>query len=148
MSDPNFSITIYARDSFLVIEPLPITITTLSASKTYDGTPLTNTEEASIDYNYWTANVGGEWTADSKGTGEITLGTGDAIVFSVDGSQTEVGSSYNTVDIDWKDAKSSNYVIKYELGTLTVTAGTLTVTVKDIEKPNSTDTAPSRRTLP
>ncbi len=135
MSDPNYSITIYARDSFLTIEPLPLTIKTASDSKTYDGTPLTKDEDASIEYNYWTANIGGEWTADTEEPGTIILGTGDTIGFSVDGSRTEPGSSDNTVDIDWKEANSANYVINYQLGTLTVDNPTLKITVKDKTTP-------------
>ena len=51
------------------------------------------------------------------------------------GSQTPVGSSGNTYSIDWGDVDPGNYVISETLGTLTVTKGELTVTVKDIEKP-------------
>ena len=46
MSDPNYSITLYARDSFLKIEPLPLAITTPSAEKVYDGIALTKEEGA------------------------------------------------------------------------------------------------------
>ena len=38
------------------------------------------------------------------------------------GSRTEVGTSTNTYSIDWGSAKSSNYVVNEELGTLTVIA--------------------------
>ena len=38
------------------------------------------------------------------------------------GSQTEVGESENTCEIDWGSAKPSNYIVSEELGTLTVTA--------------------------
>ncbi|MBQ3281630.1 MAG: InlB B-repeat-containing protein, partial [Eubacterium sp.] len=136
MSDPNYSITLYARDSFLVIEPLPLTISTPSASKDhYDGTALTKSEGATLDHSYWTANIGGTWTAAATAApGSVTLGTGDAITFEVTGSQTEVGSSSNTYNIVWGTAKASNYSITENLGTLTVGAAELTVTVKDIEK--------------
>ncbi|MBR4578924.1 MAG: InlB B-repeat-containing protein, partial [Oscillospiraceae bacterium] len=136
MSDPNYSIKIFARDSFLTIEPLPITITTPSAEKVYDGTALTKEEGATLDHSYWTANIGGEWTAaDTAGPGSVTLGTGETITFSVTGSQTPVGSSENAYSIDWGENKSSNYKITATLGTLEVTSGELKVTVKDIEKP-------------
>ena len=135
MSDPNYSITIYARDSFLKIEPLPLTITTPSDEKVYDGEALTKSEGATLDHNYWTANIGGTWTAAATaGPGEVTLGTGETITFNVTGSQIPVGSSDNTYEIDWGTAKSSNYRINATLGTLEVTEGTLTVTVNDIEK--------------
>ena len=119
MSDPNYSIVIYARDSFLKIEPLPLTITTPSAEKNYDGTPLTQSEGATLDHSYWTANIGGEWTAaPTAAPGSVTLGTGDKITFEVTGSQTPVGSSENTYSIDWGSAKSSNYKVTATLGTL------------------------------
>ncbi|MBR4579424.1 MAG: InlB B-repeat-containing protein, partial [Oscillospiraceae bacterium] len=136
MSDPNYSVKIFARDCFLVIEPLPLTITTPSDTKAYDGTALTKEEGATLDHSYWTANIGGEWTAaETAAPGSVTLGTGDTITFEVTGSQTPVGSSDNTYSIDWGDVDPGNYVISETLGTLTVTKGELTVTVKDIEKP-------------
>ncbi|MBQ9571540.1 MAG: InlB B-repeat-containing protein, partial [Prevotella sp.] len=132
MSDPNYSITLYARDSFLKIEPLPLTITTPSDEKTYDGTPLTKSEGATLDHSYWTANIGGTWTAAATAVpGTVTLGTGETITFNVTGSQTQVGSSDNTYTIDWGDTKSANYKVTSTLGTLNVTSGALTVTVKD-----------------
>ena len=135
MSDPNYSVTINARDSFLTIVPLPLNITTPSAEKVYDGTPLTKSDGATLDHSYWTANIGGEWaTAATAAPGSVILGTGDTITFNVTGSQTPVGSSENSYSIDWGDAKSSNYKINASLGTLTVTATTLKVTVNDVEK--------------
>ena len=137
MSDPNYSITLNARNSFLQIVPLPITIKDGGGSKTYDGTALTHSDGASIDYHYWTANIGGEWTADSQGPGTVTLGTGDTLAFSVVGSQTEVGSSWNVVDLVWAaegnnyTAKSSNYEVIYDLGMLEVTQGSLDIVIKD-----------------
>ena len=128
MSDPNYSITLYARDSFLQIDPLPLNIKTESAEKEYDGTALTE-NKGTIEYHYWTANIGGSWKADTKEAGAVTLGTGDAITFTVDGEQTEVGQSYNTYQIDWGDTKSSNYKISESLGTLTVTRPALSITV-------------------
>lgn len=135
MSDRNYSITLYARDSILKIEPLPLNITTPSDSKKYDGIPLTKSEGATLDHSYWTKNIGGAWTAaETAGPGEVTLGTGDKITFNVTGSQTEVDSSDNTYSIEWGTAKSSNYKITEDLGTLEVTGAKLKVTVKDIEK--------------
>ena len=135
MSDPNYSITLYARDSFLKIEPLPLVITTPTDDKVYDGTALTKSEGASLNHHYWTANIGGEWKeAEPAEPGSVTLGTGETITFNVTGSQTPVGTSNNTYSIEWGENKSSNYKVLEMLGTLTVTEGTLTVTVKDIEK--------------
>ncbi|MBR3201431.1 MAG: InlB B-repeat-containing protein, partial [Mogibacterium sp.] len=134
MSDPNYSITLYARDSFLTIEPLPLTITTPSADKPYDGTALTKSEGATLDHSYWTENIGGEWTAaETAAPGEVTLGTGEKITFKVTGTQTPVGTSDNTYSIEWGENKASNYKVSATLGTLEVTAGTISITVKDKE---------------
>ena len=87
-----------------------ITVRTGSAEKTYDGTPLTK-DEASIN-----GLVNSE-TATIKATG----------------SQTDAGESDNTYEITWDGtAKASNYEITgEELGTLTVTKATLTITASD-----------------
>ena len=132
MSDRNFSIVINARDSFLKIDPLPLTIKTPDAEKPYDGEALTKSEGATLDHSYWTANIGGTWTkAETAAPGEVTLGTGETITFNVTGSQTPVGSDDNTYSIDWGENKSSNYSITADLGTLSVTPAALTVTVND-----------------
>ena len=86
-------------DGTLTVNPAPVTITTGSGSKVYDGTPLTNAE-ASI-----TGLVNGE-TASVKATG----------------TQTEVGSSDNTYSIDWGETDAGNYTVTENLGSLTVTA--------------------------
>ena len=51
------------------------------------------------------------------------------------GSQTDVGESVNTYEIDWGRAKPSNYIISEDLGTLTVTPAPLSVTTESAEKP-------------
>ena len=96
----------------LTITPAPLTITTGSASKTYDGTPLTNSE-ASI-----TGLVGGQ-------TATVTA----------TGTQTEIGSSTNGYSIAWGGANPANYTITEELGTLTVTPITVTITTSTETKP-------------
>jgi hypothetical protein len=50
-----------------------------------------------------------------------TITIDPSICVTAIGSQTEVGKSKNTYTIDWGKTESSNYVIKEELGTLTVT---------------------------
>ena len=81
------------------IEKKEVTVTTGSATKEYDGTPLTNSE-ASI-------------------TGLVP---GEKATVIAKGSQTDVGSSPNTYEINWVTAKATNYkVSKEDLGTLTVT---------------------------
>ena len=80
-----------------LITPAPLTVTTESATKTFDGIALT---------------AGGSLTG---------LVEGEEVFFTVTGSQTETGSSTNTYDIVWTDANPKNYTITESLGTLTVT---------------------------
>ena len=81
------------------ITPAPLTITTGSANKVYDGTALTS------------------------GTFTVTgLQRGDSVTITTSGSQTAVGSSRNTYSIVWDGAKEANYTVTSNLGTLTVTA--------------------------
>ena len=80
------------------ITPAPLTVTTGSDSKIYDGSELVN-NELSIE------GLQGE----------------DRVTAAATGSQTEVGSSENTYRITWGDVDAANYVIDEHLGTLTVT---------------------------
>ena len=90
------------EDGKLTITPAPLTVTTDSDSKVYDGTALT-------------------------APGSITGLVGrESVTFTVTGSQTNVGSSTNTYSIDWGNTKSSNYTVAETLGTLTVTAQSIT----------------------
>ncbi len=87
-------------DGVLTINPKAATAKTGSDSKPYDGTALTcETKDAEI-----TGLVDGE-TATVTGTGTIT----------------EVGSTTNTVSIEWGTAKKTNYTVTEEPGTLTIT---------------------------
>ena len=80
------------------ITPATLTVTTPSANKVYDGTPL---------------------TADGTISGFVNKETA---TFTTTGSQTEVGNSKNTYSIKWNGtAKSTNYQISEAVGTLTVT---------------------------
>lgn len=75
----------------------PITVTTDSAIKVYDGSAL---------------------TADGRVEGIVD---GETYGFVITGAQTEVGSSENTYKIEWTgSAKEGNYKITENLGTLTV----------------------------
>ena len=79
------------------ITPAPLTVTTGSDSKIYDGSELVN----------------GKLTIEGlQGEDRVTAAT--------TGSQTEVGSSENTYRITWGDVDAANYVIDEHLGTLTV----------------------------
>ena len=81
------------------VTPASATITTGSASKAYDGTPLTNSE----------ASISG-------------LVAGETATVTATGTITEVGSTVNTYTIDWGTASPSNYTVSEDLGTLQVTA--------------------------
>lgn len=84
------------------ITPKPYTVTTVSGSKVYDGTPL---EGASLEGNF----VGG-------------LVNNDDATFVVTGTQTEVGASDNTYTLEFVDEQMvKNYkLVKEDIGTLTV----------------------------
>ena len=97
------------------ITPKTYTVTTESDSKVYDGTAL---------------------TAGGKVSGIVK---GETVDFTITGSQTSVGTSDNTYELDWTgSAKKSNYKHgKDSIGTLTVTRDTTPVT------PAPTPTTPS-----
>ena len=83
----------------LTVTPASATITTGSASKAYDGTPLTNSE----------ASISG-------------LVAGETATVTATGTITEVGTTVNTYTIDWGTASPGNYTVSEDLGTLQVTA--------------------------
>ena len=94
-------------ESTMTIDPAPAAVTTGSASKLYDGTPLTSSE----------ASVSGIVDADK-----------DAVKVTATGSITEIGTTENTYTIDWGTAKSSNYTLSETLGTLEVTKNDTEIT--------------------
>ena len=106
-SDFNVSSTKYSdvtittvNDGWLKITPIAITLKSGDASKTYDGTALTNT----------TVNETGAFV------------TGEGLNYTVTGSQTEVGTSKNIYTYTAKTGTTlTNYTITEEKGTLTVT---------------------------
>ena len=97
----------------LTVTPAPVTITTGSAEKVYDGSPLTNAE----------ASISG-------------LVNGESAAVTATGSITEVGSAINTYSISWDTADSSNYTVSESVGTLRVTApmSAVTLTAASAEK--------------
>ena len=104
----NYEIT--SNIGTLQITPRPLTIATGSASKTYDGEPLTKDEY------------------------EITSGTlapNQTLTVIVTGTITDVGITENTFNITIKDEQGNNtdqnYYITEQLGTLTVNPITLTI---------------------
>lgn len=104
----------YDRDyvsGTLTITPAPLTVTTGSATKEYDGTPLT-------------------------AAGEITgLVNGETATVSATGEQLYVGSSENGYTIDWGATKASNYEISENLGTLTVEKANPVITGVSVTAP-------------
>ena len=87
------------------ITPRQVTLTSKSATKVYDGTPLTAHEVA----------VGGDGFADGEGA-----------VVTYSGSQTTVGVSENTFTYTLNDGtKADNYAITTVNGTLTVTKASI-----------------------
>ena len=87
------------------ITPRPVTLTSKSATKVYDGTPLTAHEVV----------VGGDGFADGEG-----------VAYAFTGSQTVVGTSENafTYTLNEKTA-AGNYDITVENGSLTVTKASI-----------------------
>ncbi|MBQ6348512.1 MAG: hypothetical protein IJI71_13310, partial [Clostridia bacterium] len=90
----------------LTVNKKPATISTGSAGKQYDGTPVTSAE-ASI-------------------TGLVE---GESVTLSATGSQIEVGESDNTYSITWDRAKAGNYSVNENLGKLTITKNSSTITL-------------------
>ena len=81
------------------IEKAPLKVTTSSASKVYDGYPLT-------DSGIIIDGIVGD----------------DEITANVTGSQTEVGASANPCEVEFKSGKDSNYNMEIQWGTLKVVA--------------------------
>ena len=88
-----------------------LTITTASATKIYDGSPLESSEV----------------------TVEGLIGD-DSVTVIPDASITDAGSVKNTYTIDWGDTDPGNYNIEENLGTLTVEPAELTVSTGSAEK--------------
>ena len=121
---PNYKVYVFGQATY-TIAPRPVTLTSASDTKEYDGTPLTN--------DTVTATV----TAEGKGFVE-----GQGVTITVTGTQTEVGSSDNTFTYEPKDNNTnlSNYEITPNYGTLTVTKKTTPDPVDPKSKPDTTPT--------
>ena len=112
-TNPNFAnVTFVVEDGFVVITPAPLTVNAKSASRPYNGQPL---------------------TAPGTISGLVNGETAEAVT---SGSQTEVGSSVNEVKgVSWGTAKEGNYYISaISVGTLEVTAQSI---VPDPQNPES-----------
>ena len=97
-------LTIKYYNDTVKIKPATMTVTTDSATKTYDGTAL-------------------------KANGHVRgLVKGETVGFKTTGSRTDVGSSKNTYTLVWgsffntQTAHKSDYKVKENLGTLTINA--------------------------
>ena len=90
----------------LEVTTRPVTLTSATDSKPYDGTPLTKPE----------VTVGGDGFVDGEGA-----------TFAVTGTITNVGTKANTFGYALnKNTLASNYNISTELGTLTITPKSIT----------------------
>jgi len=107
-------------DGTLTVEPKAVTITTGSAEKEYDGTALTDAIVIIDGLVY-----------------------GETVTVTATGSQTEVGSSANTYEIEWDNAMASNYTVTDNLGILTVTAAEPDPTEPDPTEPDPTEPEPT-----
>ena len=110
-NDGNFDVTFIVTDGYQAITPAQLTVTTSSASKEYDGTPLTAGPQS--------IQIGGE-TVYPTSNSQFTIHNSQIIVTTT-GSQTDVGQSPNTYTIDWGTTNSNNYHVSDNLGTLKVT---------------------------
>ena len=100
------------------VTPKEYTVTTDSATKTYSGTAL---------------------TAGGKVEGIVS---GEEVIITTTGSQTEVGTSKNTYELVWKSAKATNYTLaKESIGELTVKAKS--IVPDDSDKTGITVSEPS-----
>ncbi|MBQ3360701.1 MAG: LPXTG cell wall anchor domain-containing protein, partial [Prevotella sp.] len=112
-NDVTSQFTVTTTDGELEITKRPVTITTGSAEKEYDGTALTSAENSQSGF-----------------------ATGESVTVTNTGSQTEVGKSDNTCTVAWDKAKESNYEVTYTLGKLEVTKtdNEVTLTAASAEK--------------
>ncbi len=97
---------VHTRNGSLTVTPASASITTDSASKMYDGTPLT-----------------------APGADISGLAAGESATVTATGSITEIGTATNTYSISWGSADPSNYTVSENLGTLEVTGYTMAVTI-------------------
>ena len=111
----NFSkVTFEVADGWLKINPRPVTLTSGSAERVYNGKPLMNE----------TVTVGGNGFA-----------TGEGVTCDFTGSQTDVGSSKNTFTFEANAGTyANNYSFEVAFGTLKVTPFTGEVKVTITEK--------------
>ena len=102
------------KDGYVKINPRPVTLTSGSAERVYNGKPLMNE----------TVTVGGDGFAKDEG-----------VTCDFTGSQTDVGESENTFTFEANaGTNKDNYTFEVKFGTLKVTPVTDKVTVTITEK--------------
>ena len=102
------------KDGYVKINPRPVTLTSGSAERVYNGKPLMNE----------TVTVGGDGFAKDEG-----------VTYDFTGSQTDVGESENTFTFEANEGTSAkNYSFEFKFGTLKVTPFTGEVKVTITEK--------------
>ena len=102
------------KDGYVKINPRPVTLTSGSAERVYNGEALTNE----------TVTVGGDGFAKDEG-----------VTYDFTGSQTDVGESENTFTFEANEGTSAkNYSFEFKFGTLKVTPFTGEVKVTITEK--------------
>ena len=102
------------KDGYVKINPRPVTLTSGSAERVYNGKPLMNE----------TVTVGGDGFAKDEG-----------VTYDFTGSQTDVGESENTFTFEANEGTSAkNYSFEFKFGTLKVTPFTDKVVVTITEK--------------
>ena len=119
----DYKVTYSTTDFTNVTGTITVTITgignyTGKATRTYSITPKTYTVTTESDSKVYDGTV---LTAGGKVSGIVK---GETVDFTITGSQTSVGTSDNTYELDWTgSAKESNYTHgKDSIGTLTVKA--------------------------
>ena len=102
------------KDGYVKINPRPVTLTSGSAERVYNGKPLMNE----------TVTVGGDGFAKDEG-----------VTYDFTGCQTDVGESENTFTFEANEGTSAkNYSFEFKFGTLKVTPFMDKVTVTITEK--------------
>jgi len=113
----NGNVALIVNDGKLTINKVKLTMTSPDASKPHDGIPLTanNVTEMKVEPGF-VSNEG--------------------VDFTIKGSQTEIGSSYNWFTYTAKNGTDlNNYIITEVMGTLTVTDGS-TLDLNYYDRPN------------
>ncbi len=128
--DVTSAYAITENDGGLKINPRPVTVIAVSDQKVYDGTPLTKAAYAVLDGGYDTLEeVAAAGVTPSYTTEPKAVVTGEAITAVIEGTQTLVGSSPNTIQsVAVQDPE--NYEIHRINGTLTVTSDNLFIPEK------------------